>query len=183
MAIENSNTGLYNRFMKRYSERRQEQEFKQNWMKTHESVLLFCKVIFRHVSMRDSYLNWRDAISLNSTRTHTHIRTDKDKYTSRNASSLFSLNNFLQVSLPHICFPLFFFNDRPRLIISKRAFFLKLFFKIPITPKQFFWTARHLFTSLAFACWFSFCLASSWMFIWHLFGADWEEQYVCCYGN
>lgn len=30
MAIKNSNTGLYNSVMKRYSERRQEQEFKQN---------------------------------------------------------------------------------------------------------------------------------------------------------
>lgn len=138
MAIENSNTGLYNRFMKRYSERRQEQEFKQNWMKTHESVLLFCKVIFRHVSMRDSYLNWRDAISLNSTRTHTHIRTDKDKYTSRNASSLFSLNNFLQVSLPHICFPLFFFQRSTSLNHFKESFFLKIIFQNTNNAKTVF---------------------------------------------
>lgn len=131
MAIENSNTGLYNSVMKRYSERRQEQEFKQNWMKTHESVLLFCKVIFRHVSMRDSYLNWRDAISLNSTRTHTHTHTHRQRqiHIKKRFIIIFFEQFSSSVTSPYMFPSVFFFNDRPRLIISKRAFFFNYFSK------------------------------------------------------
>lgn len=112
-------------------------------MKTHESVLLFCKVIFRHVSMRDSYLNWRDAISLNSTRTHTHTHTHRQRqiHIKKRFIIIFFEQFSSSVTSPYM-FPSVFFQRSTSLNHFKESFFLKIIFQNTNNAKTVFFEQR-----------------------------------------